>query len=90
MTTVFEAVPAAISPVEDQIVMSPPRSVKMRVRPIFTLPLVKIETSPPYSVTMPGGVSGFPKISEAMVSPPDGAATVMAPPVVVRISRARV
>ena len=90
VTTVLAAVPAAMSPRDDQMVRSPPRRVKMRARPISILPPVRRETSPPYSVTIPGGVSGLPKISEAMVMPPPGAAAMIDPPEVVRRSRARV
>ena len=49
-------VPAAMSPVELQMSMSPPRRVKMRAWPISTLSSVKMEIAPPASVTMPGGV----------------------------------
>jgi len=38
-----------MSPVVDQIVRSPPRSVKIRAWPISTLLFAKIEISPPYS-----------------------------------------
>ena len=60
--TVRDAAPAAMSPAEDQITMSPPRSVKMRPTPRFTSPSVRMSIAPPDSVMMPGGISGLPML----------------------------
>ena len=53
--TVLADDPAAMSPFSDHIMMSPPRSVKIRPIPMSTLFCVKILIPPPCSVTMPKG-----------------------------------
>lgn len=53
--TVLDDDPASILPCDDQMISSPPRSVKIRPMPMLTSLRAKIEILPPPSVMIPGG-----------------------------------
>ena len=73
--TVLEETPAAISPVDDQMTIFPPRRVKIRPIPMLTSSLAKMLMLPPDSVTMPGGIGFSPvPLVEASSSLPPGIA----------------
>ena len=88
--TVLEEEPAAMSPLLDQMISLPPRSVKIRPMPMFTSSWAKMEIFPPAAVMMPGGASVLPVVVLARVNPPPGVRMSMSPPLEVRMSRERV
>jgi hypothetical protein len=84
---VFEAAPAAILPVEDQMISLPPSSVKIREVPTLTLSRAKMLMLPPPSVRIPWSCGWFCPRSKPTVRPPQGARMLMSPPLCVLISR---